>query len=171
DEPVDHDLEPGLLHHLTHDGLVQGLPRLHPPAGQRPQPRAGPVTPADAEQPSVVDGEGAHGHLGPRGHAPPPASDGSMASAGSPSGADSSPRYIVRLRATNPCSSKKFLAARWPGNAVASMPSQRWSRHQSTSTPTSASPTPTSRASGSTNSSVTLPTRPPSRSSSTSTMP
>ena len=43
EEAVDHDLEPGLLVGLAHDGLVQRLAQLDPPAGHRPLPCAGPL--------------------------------------------------------------------------------------------------------------------------------
>src|SRR5207249_1050880 len=54
---------------------------------------------------------------------------------------------ITSARAVKPWVSKKFLAARWPGSALASIPTQWCARQRATSAPTMASPTPTDRAS------------------------
>ena len=50
EEAVDDDLQPGLLVHLAHDGLVQRLAPLHVTAGHRPLPLRRSLAPPDQQQ-------------------------------------------------------------------------------------------------------------------------
>ena len=110
-ERVNDDVELGLLEDLSHHGLVEGLAHLHLTAGNRPGTGGSPPTPSHEEEAVVVADDGTDGH------------DGPMLRCRSGHGAASG-RCMISARAVKPCCSKKFLVARWPGRADASMPTQ-----------------------------------------------
>src|SRR5262245_23383072 len=96
EEAVDDDVESGLLEHLPDDGFMQRLAQLHAAPRDGPGARRRTVAAADQEDGVVsqchcADGDVRTVHARSRG------------------------LCITSARAVNPCSSKKFLAARWPG--------------------------------------------------------
>src|SRR6266511_196062 len=158
EEPVDDDIDAGLLVRLAHNGLVQLFPQLHPPARERPFPCRRPVAPPDEEDLSVAPHHRADRDLWP------------VAQPRSPSDRFST-RCMTSARAVNPDSSKKFFAARWPGSASVSTPIHPCATQNATSSSAITSPTPTARASGSTYRSVMIPRVSPVRSCSSVTTP
>src|SRR5688500_12977084 len=155
EEPLDDDVETGFLRYLAHHRLVKLLPHVDPAARDRPCARARASAPADEQQLAVAYCDPADRDLDDAGHA----------------SVSRARRCITMARAVNPDSSKKFLAARWPGSASASIPTQSCRVQNSTRSPASASPTPTSRASDSTKRSVITPSRSPERNTSISAAP
>ena len=149
EEAVDDDLEPGLLERLAHDGLVQRLAPLHPSAGHRPLPRRRPAAPPHEQERVGVDAHRADGDLGTV-HARPADVEAPVhheRAGGEPVGLEEVlGRAVAGQRAGVDADALVHAAVRRRASF------------------TIASPTPTARASSSTNRSVTTPRRAPERS-------
>ena len=97
EEPVHHDADASLLAHLADDGFVHRLPQLDAPTRDRPGAR-GRTPPPPHEQEPLADHRDT--------------SDADDRGFGRSHDPASSTWCITIARAVNPCSSKKFFAAR-----------------------------------------------------------
>ena len=142
-EPAHDGLEARLLGHLAYDGLVERLTGLHTATGHRPLAGGGAPSPAHEEDPVVVHHDRAHRDRWAGVTARPRSALPQSLCLGGARRSAWSVRCITSARAVKPLVSKKFLAARCPGRATASTPTQPRAAQNSISRSTISSPMPT----------------------------